>query len=132
MRPHATFRCPNKTLLTREWQQFKTDLRFPQCVLCYFCLATYGPPFNHVRAPVGQRQTPDMCDYSDALKEVAYIIYKDASLRDKVFQKLGDTMPCNLYLYKRYITKSSGGGLLGVYKVLDAYLHVREENGSLA
>jgi hypothetical protein len=126
-RPHSTFRCSNKMLSNREWQQFKSDLRFPKGVLCYFCLATYDPPFNHVRTP-----TPNLCDYPDALKEVVYILYRDTSLRAKVFEKLGVAMPTNLYLYKRYITKTSGGGLLGVYKVVDAYLCVREENESLA
>jgi hypothetical protein len=81
---------------------------------------------------MGEKQTPNLCDYPDALKEVVYILYRDSSLREKVFEKLGVAIPSNLYLYKRYITKSSDGGLLGVYKVVDAYLRVREENGSLA
>jgi hypothetical protein len=131
-RPHRTYRCSKKTLSNREWELFKGDLRFPNGVLCYFCLATYGPPFNHVRAPVGVKQTHELCDYPDALKEVVFILYKDISLRQRVFSKLGVTMPSNLYLYKRYITKPSDGGLLGVYKVLDAYLHVREEERLLA
>jgi hypothetical protein len=64
------------------------------------------------------------------LKELVYILYRDVSLREKVFAKLGVTMPSNLYLYKRYITKPRDGRLLGVYRVVDAYLRVREEEGS--
>jgi hypothetical protein len=81
---------------------------------------------------MGEKATPELCDYPDALKEVVYILYRDSSLREKVFAKLGVLAPANLYLYKRYITKLSDGGLLGVYKVVDAYLRVREEEGLLA
>jgi hypothetical protein len=66
------------------------------------------------------------------LKEIVYILYRDNSLREKVFAKLGVAAPSNLYLYKRYITKPREGRLLGVYKVVDAYLSVREEEGSSA
>ena len=131
-RPHATYRCTKKTLAHREWQLFKTDLRFPKGILCFFCLAPYGPPFDHRRPSMGEKQTPELCDYPDALKELVYIIYQETSLREKVFAQLGVVAPSNLYLYKRFITKLSRGGLLGVYKVVDAYLRVREEEGLLA
>ena len=130
-RPHPTYRCPTKTLSERGWELFKADLRFPHGVLCYFCLIPYGPPFLHARAPLGSQPTPQLCDFPDALKELAYVLYRDDSLRGKVFAKLGVAEPSSLYLYKRYITRSSKEGLLGVYKVIDAYLRVREEEGSL-
>jgi hypothetical protein len=127
-RPHATYRCPKQTLSDREWQVFKGDLRFPKGVLCYFCLVPYCPPFDHPHPSLGAQPTPDLCDYPDALKELAYIIYRNNTLRKKVFAKLGIAAPSNLYLYKRYITKQPGKGeLLGVYKVINAYLCVREE-----
>lgn len=130
-RPHHTYRCPTKMLSERGWEVFKADLRFPPGALCYFCLIPYGPPFLHARAPLGSQATPELCDFPDALKELAYVLYSDESLRGKVFAKLGVAEPSSLYLYKRYITRSSKKGLLGVYQVIDAYLRVREEEGSL-
>ena len=129
-RPHHTYRCPTKMLSERAWEVFKADLRFPSGVLCYFCLIPYGPPFLHARAPLGSQATPELCDFPDALKELAYVLYRDESLRGKVFAKLGVAEPSSLYLYKRYITRSSKKSLLGVYQVIDAFLRVREE-GSL-
>jgi hypothetical protein len=81
---------------------------------------------------LGEQQTAELCDFPDALKELVFILYQDNSLRAKVFAKLGVAVPSNLYLYKRYITKSSDGGLLGIYKVVDAYLRVRDEENSTA
>jgi hypothetical protein len=130
--PHATFRCTTRICSGDNWKTFKSDLQFPRGVVCYFCLAPYGPPFDHPRAPPGTRQSPEFCDYPDVLKELAYIVYQDRSLREKVFGKLGGSAPSTLYQYKRYITKPRNGGILGTYDVINAYLDVREEEGSLA
>jgi hypothetical protein len=124
--PHATFRCRTKMCSGRDWQTFKADLQFPKNVICYFCLALYGPPFNHPTAPPGTKRSPELCDYPDVLKEVAFILYSDKPLREKIFAHLGISPPSTLFLYKRYITKVQHGGILGVYRVIDAYLDVRE------
>ena len=110
----------------QEWQKFKADLQFPKNVICYFCLALYGPPFNHPVAPLGKKRSPELCEYPDVLKEVAFILYSDKALREKIFAHLGIAPPNSLFLYKRYITKVHHGGILGVYKVIDAYLDIRE------
>lgn len=128
-RPHATFRCPTRICSSREWQVFKSDLRFPPGAVCYFCLAPYGPPFNHARAAPGVRQSPELCEYPDVLKELVYIIYQDEVLREKVFSTLGVNAPSTLYLYKRYITKEQDEGIFGAYKVVNAYLDVRQAEG---
>ena len=129
-RPHRTYHCPGGMLLDRDWQTFKLELRFPPKVLCYFCLAPYGPPFNHPQAPPGFKQGPEVCEFPDAMKELAYIVYKKQSLCEKVFGKLGANVPINVSVYKRYITRRHDGPLLGVYKVIDAYLRIREEGQS--
>jgi hypothetical protein len=98
---------------------------FPRNVVCYFCFAPYGPPFNHGRAPPGTKQNPDLCEYPDVLKELTYILYQDLSLRERIFARLGVASPANLHQYKRYIAKRDGGSL-GIYKVICAYLDVRE------
>jgi len=131
-RPHATFRCATRICSGSDWQTYKADLQFPRGVVCYFCLAPYGPPFNHPQAPHGTRQSPEFCEYPDVLKELVYILYHDRSLRQKIFGKLGISAPSTLYLYKRYIIRPQNGGILGVYKVIDAYLDVRREEESLA
>ena len=123
--PHVTFRCPTNTCSGSEWKAFKLQLNFPRGVICYFCFSPFGPPFNHARAPLGTRQSHELCEYPDALKELTYILYRDQSLREKVFFKLGVSPPTTLHQYKQYITKMQAGGILGVYKVIDAYLDIR-------
>jgi hypothetical protein len=124
--PHATFRCRTKMCSGRHWQTFKADLQFPKNVICYFCLALYGPPFNHPTPPPGTKRSPDLCEYPDVLKEVAFILYSDEPLRNKIFAHLGIAPPSSMFLYKRYITKKQNGGVLGVYRVIGAYLDIRE------
>jgi hypothetical protein len=131
-RPHSTFHCPTRICSGSEWKTFKSDLQFSRGIVCYFCLALYGPPFNHVRAPLGTRQTPALCEYPDVLKELAYILFQDQSLREKVFAKLDHPPPSTMSLYKRYIVKPQDGGILGTYNAINAYLDVREEEGLLA
>jgi hypothetical protein len=91
-RPHNTCHCHKKTLRGREWEKMKSALRFPS-VLCIYCLVRYEAPFYHERAPEGSKQTPRMCEYPDALKELVYIIYENRALRRKVFAKLGVPEP---------------------------------------
>jgi hypothetical protein len=67
-----------------------------------------------------------LCEYPDVLKEVAFILYSDKALREKIFAHLGIGPPSTMFLYKRYITKRQSGGILGVYRVIDAYLDIRE------
>jgi hypothetical protein len=123
--PHSTFRCPAKVCSGSEWKAFKLELKFPRGVVCYFCLATFGPPFNHFRASQGTRQSHDMCQYPDAMKELTYILYHDQLLRKKIFSKFGVSPPTTLNDYKQYITKIQVGGIFGVYKVIDTYLDIR-------
>ena len=127
--PHNTFRCPTKICSGSEWKTFRSSLQFPPGVICFFCFAPYGPPFNHTRAPLGIKPTPDLCEYPDVLKELVHILYQDPSLREKIFANLGAASPSSLHHYKRYIAKVQGGGCLGVYKVVSAYLNVREQEG---
>ena len=70
----------------------------------------------------GVRQTP--AEYVGQCK-VLYILYHDCSLRDKIFCKLGVSPPSTLHPYKQYVTKMQDGGILGLYKVVDAYLEIR-------
>ena len=102
-RPHSTFRCPTNS--DNDWRAFRSNLQFPPGVVCYFCFAPYGPPFNHKRAPPGTKKSADLCKCPDVLKELIYILYQDLSLREKIFARLGVASPPTLYRYKRYITK---------------------------
>jgi hypothetical protein len=79
-RPHNTHHCPKETLLNREWEKIKSGLRFPSGVLCFYCFVPYEAPFYHERAPEGSKQTPRMCEYPDALKELVYIIYENRAI----------------------------------------------------
>lgn len=123
-RSHTTFRCPTKICSGGGWKTFKLDLQFPRGTVCYFCFATFGPPFNHARAQHGARQL-DLCEFPDVLKELVYILFHDQSLREKIFSQLGLSPPDTLSQYKRYITKANDGELIGAYKIVDAYLDVR-------
>lgn len=125
-RPHRTFRCHTNICSGSGWRTFRSNLQFPPNVVCYFCFAPYGLPFNHRRALPGTKHSADLCDYPDVLKELVYILYQDPSLREKIFESLGVASPSSLYRYKMYITKVQAGGLLGAYKVVSAYLDVRE------
>jgi hypothetical protein len=60
------------------------------------------------------------------LKEVAFILYSDKSLLEKIFTHLGITPPSTLFLYKRYIMRMQHRGILGIYRVIDAYLDICE------
>lgn len=124
---HVTFRCPTKACSGSEWKEFKFELKFPRGVICYFCFALFRPPFNHTQAPPGTKQSPELCEHPDALKELVYLLYRDQSLRGKIFSKLGVPPPTTLRLYKQYITKMQVGGILGAYKVVDAYIDVSNE-----
>lgn len=123
-RPHLTYRCETRICSGQEWNAFRTHLPFPRGILCYFCFIPFEPPFNHNKSSV--RQTPEMCEYPDVLKELTYILYQDRSVRESVFARLGVSSPSTLLMYKRYITQVQDGGILGLYEVLNAYLDVRE------
>ena len=125
--PHSTFRCGTKICSGENWSKFKSNLRFPSGRVCFFCFAPYSAPFNHARAPTNTRQSPDQCDYPDVLKELTYIIYQELSLRQRVFAKLGHSVPSNLNEYKRFITSRQSEGIFGVYEVIFAYIDVHEE-----
>lgn len=131
IRPHGTFRCPTRICSGNEWQSFRVNIPFPRGVVCYFCFALYGPPFNHARALPGTKQTADLCEYPDVLKELAYVLYQDRSLRERIFTRLGVTSPSTLYKYKQFVGKGYGGSL-GVYKVICAYLDIHELEESSA
>jgi hypothetical protein len=118
-------------MLDREWAQFKY-LSFVGGMLCYFCLVPFGPPFHHQRASRGSKQTPDLCAYPDALKELAFIIYKDQTIREKVFAELGVPAPSSLHGYKQCLTAAQARQLPALYKIIDAYLSVREDDAALA
>ena len=125
-RPHASYRCKTGVCSGGEWASFKSNIRFPKRVVCFLCFAPYGPPFNHDVPPPGSRYTGDLCEYPDVLKELSYILYQDADVRGKVFANLGIPAPCTLAAYKRYIARTSAGGLLGLFEVVFAYLQLRE------
>jgi hypothetical protein len=127
-RPHDTYRCSRKTCSGGDWVRFKSVVRFPRGKVCFFCFAPFSEPFNHAQAPVNEKQSPDQCEYPDVLKELAYIIYEDASLRRSVFEKLGHSMPSKLNEYVRFITGRQSGGIFGLYEVVFAYIGVREED----
>jgi len=130
-RSHSTYKCPEKLIVKKEWEEFRC-ITFPKGVLCYFCLIPFGPPFYHRRAPAGSKPTPDLCDYPDALKELAFIIYKQRPLREKVFAKLGLTAPSHVHHYKQCLAAAEDGRLPAIYKIIDAYLRVQEEDALLA
>lgn len=131
-RPHSTFRCSTRICSGREWQAFKSNIQFPRGIVCYFCFATFGPPFNHALppSPPGTSQSQS-CEYPDVLKELVYIVYQNPALRQKVFEKIGCSEPSNLSMYKRYISKLQQG-ILGLYGVVCAYLDVRAEEDFLS
>jgi hypothetical protein len=130
-RPHLTFKCHTKICSSNDWQTFKTSLQFPKNTVCYFCLCPYAPPFNHEKAPPGTQPSPgELCEYPDVLRELAYILYQDQSLRKQIFTKLGVAPPSSLYMYKRFIAKRREG-IFWAYEVINAYLELRE-SGELA
>ena len=100
-------------------------MRFPPGTVCFLCLASYDPPFNHEMPAPGTRYTGDMCDYPDVLKELSYMLYQDTTAKNAIFAKLGAPVPMTVALYKRFIGKRCKGGLLGLYEVLAAYLDLR-------
>jgi hypothetical protein len=108
---------------------FKAHQSFPRGTVCFLCFAPFGPPFNHDIPPPGTRNTGNLCEYPDVLKELAYIIYKETQVKNVVFTKLGAPVPTTLHSYKRFIGKKCGGGLLGLYKVMATYLDLRESGG---
>ena len=123
--PHPTHRCRSRVCSGEEWKRFKSSLRFPPGIICFFCLATYGPPFNHEK-PADGEASGDLCDYPDVLKELLYIIFKEERVRTATSERLGTEAPNTVLSYKRFIGKRQVGGLLGLYEVLGAYLELRE------
>lgn len=128
-KPHVTYLCHTKVCSGVQWKMFKSQQQFPRGEVCFLCYATYGPPFSHDPAPQGDRYKGQDCEYPDVLKELSYIVYQDSRVRDLVFAELGDPSPLNMASYKRYIGKRQKGGLLGLYRVLVAYLDLREQKG---
>ena len=80
----------------------------------------------YTRAPAGNQQTSDLCEYPDVLKELVYILYQDEVLREKIFARLGVDGPSSLSLYQRFIGKIRHGGFFGAYEVVNAFLELRE------
>jgi hypothetical protein len=87
-----------------------------------------GQPF-HAEAPSGTRHSTDLCEFPDVLKEIVFVLYENRPLCEKIFAKLGVLLPSGEYGYKRYITKRQDGGIFGAYKVINAYLDIRESEG---
>jgi hypothetical protein len=88
-RPHGTFRCPTRICSGSDWQTFKSDLQFPKGVVCYFCLAPYGPPFNHT-SPSGYTTNPRVLRVSRRLEGTSvYPIPGSVSAREGFWQIRG-------------------------------------------
>jgi hypothetical protein len=128
-RPHTTHRCQSRVCSGEEWKSFKSSLRFPPGIVCFFCLGTYGPPFNHEKPPVGERSTGSFCEYPDVLKELLYVLFKEEKVKTAVFKRLGCPVPDTLQSYKRFVGKRCASGLLGLFEVFAAYLDLREGGG---
>jgi len=90
-------------------------------------MAPYGPLFNHAQPIPGAPRSPDLCDYLDVLKELAYILYANLSLCQKVFVRLRHEILSTLEHYKRYIASRQNGSIFGAYNMIHAYLEIREE-----
>ena len=86
-----------------------------------------GPPFNHPAPTPGERYNGDLCEYPDILKELAFIIYHEATLRAAVFAALGVSTPLTMQSYKFFLRKLRPGGILGLYDVLFTCLHLRDQ-----
>jgi len=94
-------------------------------MVCFLCLASYGPPFNHEMPAPGAQYTGGMCEYPDVLKELSYILYQDTTAKNAIFTELGAPVPTTVASYKRFIGNRYKGGLLGLYEVLATYLDLR-------
>ena len=124
-RPHFTYTCDTGICSGSEYKSFKTQTRFPPGKACYLCYAPYESPFEHPRPPAGKKYTGDQCDFPDILKELAFLIYQDPQTREAVFAKINHATPVTVALYWRFIGALHEGRLLGVYKVIAAYLEIR-------
>jgi hypothetical protein len=125
-RMHFSYRCDSGICSGNGWKLFKAKTAFPSGLVCFLCFTTYGPPFNHEVPPPGVKYKGQLCDYSDGLKELAYVIYHSEAKRNAVFARLGHTVPATLVSYWRFIGRKQASGLLGLYEVLSAYLDTRE------
>jgi hypothetical protein len=124
-RSHSTYRCFSQAS-RGGWELFKRGLLFEAGEVCFFCLAPYCPPFNHAQPSPGTPRSHKLCEYRDVLKELVYILYENQPLRQRIFARLGDTMPSSLIRYQRYISEKEGG-IFGAYNVVDAYLDIRDK-----
>jgi hypothetical protein len=123
---HPTYRCISPASRKGGWELFKKGLLFEAGQVCFFCLAPYCPPFNHAQPSPGTPRSHKLCQYRDVLKELVYILYENQPLRQKIFARLGDTMPSSLGRYQQYISEKKGG-IFGAYNVINAYLDIRDE-----
>jgi hypothetical protein len=126
-RPHPTYRCQTRLCSGDEWKSYKSQMRFPPGLVCFLCLAPYGPPFNHDKPARGDPYTGEFCDYPDVLKELSFVLYHDGDIKAAIFTRLGAPIPDTITTYKRFMGKKWRGGLLGLYEVLVAYLDLKEE-----
>jgi hypothetical protein len=125
--PHHTYHCPTRVCKGTNWEAFRSGIRFPGGILCYFCFVPYCPPFDHKRAPPGTKNSSRFCDYPDVIKELAYILYQDTTIRTKIFNKLEISPPSTPSGYKAFLAKRRSGGTFGIFEVVNAYVEIREE-----
>ena len=78
----STYRCFSQgSQGSREL--FKKGLLFEPGQVCFFCLAPYGPPFNHAQPSPDTSRSYKLCQYRDVLKELVFILYENRPLRQK-------------------------------------------------
>ena len=117
-RQHTTDRCHLSLCTGDEWGLFSAS--FPSESFCLLCTAQKRV---HQEPTPSSRFRGEYCEYSNILKELAYLIYKDEKIRDYIFSDLGEHPP-SLSTYWKFISKRYRGGILGLYVVLDGLFRI--------
>lgn len=126
-RRHFTYNCVDSTLRRPDYRDFKSGrLYYASGKICPLCLSPYQLPFQHPRPEHGKPASASSCEYPDALKEHAWIVWRDKNAMEAIFSHLGVQVPLSLMAYKRFLVKEVEADLLGLAVVLSTYYLMRE------
>jgi hypothetical protein len=112
-RQHATEHCRLRICDGQEWELFSAV--FPRDSFCLLCTAQKRV---HEEPTLLLRFRGKQCEYSDILKQLTYLVYKDEKMRDYILGELGQH-PLSLSAYWRFISERYRGGILGLYLILN-------------
>lgn len=129
--PHTAIHCPSNlcNIHDPDYVRFRSGLRFPSGVVCFFCCLPYGPPANHISIKDAKHLgTFPGCAHPDVLKPLAWLIWKESQLRQRL-QNDGHIPVNDDVSYIAWLTKYNDG-VINIHRLVVTILLYEECAGA--